>query len=100
MLIDDGSYNKKKKTAKHTGSIFVKQLTMIQPEEEYTFLDFLAGGLSISLIVSIDCTASNGNPNDPNSLHAGGKLNEYEMAIRAIGDILSYYDDDKVFPCR
>lgn len=39
-----------------------------------------------------------GNPNDPNSLHAGGKFNEYEMAIKAIGDILAYYDSDKLFP--
>ncbi|KAG2387833.1 hypothetical protein C9374_001427 [Naegleria lovaniensis] len=97
-IIDDGSFSKKKKPAKTTGKISVRKISFTEPEEEYTFLDYLGGGLEISLLVSIDFTASNGNPNDPNSLHAGGKFNEYEMAIKAIGDILAYYDSDKLFP--
>ena len=32
------------------------------------------------------------------SLHHIGKMNEYEMAIRSVGDVLSNYDSDKLFP--
>ena len=97
-LIDDGSYHKKKKAPKNTGKIQVRGIRSVLPEEEYSFLDYLGGGLEVSLLVAVDFTASNGNPNDPSSLHFGGKMNEYEMAIRSIGDILSYYDSDKLFP--
>lgn len=86
------------KKKKSTGKIHVKSLSIIQAEEEYSFIDYLSGGLEISLLVAVDFTGSNGNPTDPNSLHFGGKMNEYEMAIRSIGDILSYYDTDKFFP--
>ncbi|EFC39893.1 predicted protein [Naegleria gruberi] len=83
---------------KVTGKIQVKTLLIEPKEEEYTFIDYLSGGLEVSLIVSIDFTASNGNPTDQSSLHFGGKFNEYEMAIKSITDILSYYDNDKLFP--
>mmetsp|Transcript_15009 Transcript_15009/g.56934 ORF Transcript_15009/g.56934 Transcript_15009/m.56934 type:complete len:523 (+) Transcript_15009:482-2050(+) len=66
-----------------------------------SFLDYLAGGLEISMMVSIDFTGSNGNPLDPISLHAissSGAANEYERAINAVGRVLEPYDADKMFP--
>lgn len=38
-------------------------------EEYFDFLDFLRGGLNMTLIVGIDFTASNRDPEDPRSLH-------------------------------
>ncbi len=68
--------------------------------KEYTFLDYLRGGLQIGLSIGIDFTGSNGHPKDEVSLHnisrPGG--NYYEKAIRSCGDIVAYYDYDNVFP--
>jgi hypothetical protein len=52
------------------------------------------------LILILIKKGSNGNPKNPKSLHynAPGYVNEYESAIRSIGDILMYYDADKKFP--
>ena len=38
-------------------------------EREYTFLEYLRGGLQISLSIAIDFTRSNGEPNEASSLH-------------------------------
>lgn len=45
-------------------------------------------------------TASNGNPEQPESLHyvSGGIPNCYEQAITAVGSIIQDYDSDKLFP--
>jgi hypothetical protein len=66
----------------------------------YKFLDYLQGGLQISLIIGIDFTSSNEEPTKPISLHYIGsdQPNAYERAIRACGDILAYYDSDQQFP--
>eukprot|EP00177_Eucheuma_denticulatum_P007258 GFKZ01013209.1.p1 GENE.GFKZ01013209.1~~GFKZ01013209.1.p1 ORF type:complete len:584 (-),score=70.92 GFKZ01013209.1:701-2452(-) len=68
--------------------------------EEVTFLDYVIGGCEISLVVAIDFTASNGDPAQPGSLHFWDEMqpNEYESAIRAVGDILAFYDSDQSFP--
>jgi hypothetical protein len=46
--------------------------------------------------------SGNGDPNDPNSLHyfstAGARLNPYEQAIQAVGEIIQEYSKDKRFP--
>jgi len=63
-------------------------------------VQFLQGGLQISLITCIDFTASNGDPDMPNSLHAvnSGGLNQYQRAIRSVGDILINYDHTNLVP--
>ena len=50
--------------------------------------------------VAVDFTASNGDPRDPRSLHfnSPGQPNQYEMAIKAVGEIIQDYDTDKLFP--
>jgi hypothetical protein len=62
---------------------------------------FIAGGLEISLCVAIDFTASNGDPNNPSSLHhinPHGGYNSYQSAIAAVGAVLEPYDTDKSYP--
>ena len=68
--------------------------------KEYTFLDYIVGGVQIALTVGIDFTGSNGNPTSPNSLHyiTSSGHNSYEKAIRSCGDIVAYYDYDQLFP--
>ena len=67
--------------------------------KNYSFIDYLRGGMQINLTVAIDFTGSNGNPNQPSSLHyLGPNANQYETAIRACGDIVAYYDYDQKFP--
>jgi len=67
--------------------------------KNYSFIDYLRGGMQINLTIAIDFTGSNGAPNLPNSLHyLGPNANQYETAIRACGDIVAYYDYDQKFP--
>ena len=37
--------------------------------QDTTFLDYIRGGLKLHFVVAVDFTMSNGDPNDPNSLH-------------------------------
>ena len=69
--------------------------------KSYTFVDYLKAGIEIGLSVAIDFTNSNGYPNDPRSLHYinDKKLNQYERAIYACGNVVAYYDYDQLFPC-
>lgn len=50
--------------------------------------------------VAIDFTASNGVHTDPKSLHylSDDHLNNYEIALRGIGDIIQQYDNSRLFP--
>lgn len=68
--------------------------------EDTTFLDYIIGGCEISLVIALDFTASNGDPSKRGTLHFCDSLeaNEYETAIRAVGDILASYDTDQMFP--
>ena len=68
---------------------------------EYTFVDYLKAGVQIGLSIAIDFTGSNGDPNDPRSLHfiKGAEPNQYERAIYSCGNIMAYYDYDQLFPC-
>lgn len=69
--------------------------------EKASFLDYIFGGCEISLVIGIDFTRSNGTPDSKESLHyleGSESENEYITAIRAVGDILQYYDSDKRIP--
>ena len=56
----------------------------------------------MNFLVGIDFTASNGDPSDPKSLHwmdpDGSSENQYQAAIRAVGEVIENYDSDRLFP--
>jgi hypothetical protein len=67
--------------------------------KNYSFLDYLRGGMEINLTVAIDYTVSNGSPKNKNSYHfLGAKKTVYEEAIKACGEIVGHYDNDQKFP--
>ena len=88
---------KKKKNYTNSGVLNTLQCDVIN---EYTFLEYLAGGTQINLMLGIDYTASNGNPATPASLHfhSPGVLNQYQQAIINAGNILLPYDYDGQIP--
>lgn len=58
------------------------KLADLQFQRRNTFLDYVFGGCEISLSLAIDFTLSNGDPNDPKSLHFFDPTkNEYLQAI-------------------
>ena len=64
-------------------------------------MEYLRSGWLCKLSTSIDFTASNGEPREPNSLHqinTDGRLNNYEEAILAVGKVLENYDYNQMFP--
>ena len=70
----------------------------IDPIKNYSFIDYLRGGMQISLSIAIDFTASNEVPTNPKSLHFISSMNNsYEAAIKACGEIVAYYDYDQMF---
>eukprot|EP00761_Pharyngomonas_kirbyi_P012799 gb/GECH01012826.1/.p1 GENE.gb/GECH01012826.1/~~gb/GECH01012826.1/.p1 ORF type:complete len:510 (+),score=125.33 gb/GECH01012826.1/:1-1530(+) len=82
--------------SKKQGYLKVKH-THFTKEKKLT--DYLSDGWEISLVVGVDFTGSNGNPQSPQSLHfLGTQMNQYEHAITSVADILQYYDADKLFP--
>ncbi|KAJ6253473.1 copine [Anaeramoeba flamelloides] len=88
---------KKKRKYKNSGTLHMLHCEMIQ---QHTFLDYIAGGCDINLIIAVDFTASNGNPNNPNSLHFNNQRNPnpYVRAIASTTEILLYYDSDGLVP--
>ena len=46
----------------------------------------------------MDFTLSNGELNNPSSLHYG-QYNQYTTAINAVANIIQDYDSDRLFPC-
>ncbi|KAK4851998.1 hypothetical protein QYF36_020171 [Acer negundo] len=70
-------------------------------KEQYTFLDYISSGFELNFMVAVDFTASNGNPQNPNSLHyidPSGRLNSYQQAIMGVGEVIQFYDSDRRFP--
>ena len=67
-----------------------------------SFLDYIAGGCQMNVVLGIDFSASNGDPRQPGTLHHfyedGTTLNDYEKAIRSIIGVLSKYDKNKKYP--
>ena len=68
--------------------------------ERPTFMEYLRCGWTISMVAAIDYTASNGDKNNPDSLHYQDieKDNQYEQAIKNVGYVIEPYDHDKMFP--
>ena len=67
--------------------------------ERFSFLDFVFGGLEITMTVAIDFTLSNGNPHERDSLHYFDfNNNQYLKAITSVGSILENYDTNKRIP--
>nr|CAG8514060.1 12280_t:CDS:10 [Entrophospora candida] len=64
-------------------------ITVVKALVPPSFLDYIAGGTKIRLMVAIDFTESNGDPRSQRSLHySGGRENDYQRAIRSVGTIL------------
>jgi len=97
-LTNQKKKSKKGSKYKNSGFLHVNYCILeLQP----TFLDYISNGTELSFTVAIDFTASNGNPQDPRSLHYNdptGAPNQYITAIKAVGDIIQDYDSDKMFP--
>jgi hypothetical protein len=75
------------------------EIEVFEKRRNTNFLEYVFGGCQINLNVAIDFTLSNGDPSDRDSLHSfANPLNDYVRAIRAVGDILQYYDSDKEIP--
>ncbi|CAD8099616.1 unnamed protein product [Paramecium primaurelia] len=87
-------FNLEYQANKSGGKIILKEKKVIKRP---TFMDFLKDGEQINLIIGVDYTAQNGNPNFPDSLHAFKTQNgnQYETAIKACAQILLNYDYDK-----
>lgn len=63
-----------------------------------SFVDYLRSGWTIAFTCAIDYTASNGDYKSPNSLHFVGPYpNQYETAIKNVGQVLEPYDADRSF---
>ena len=84
---------------KPQGTLYLKNHKV---ELNYSFVEYLQGGMDISLVCCIDFTGSNGVPSSPSSLHyinprnAYDSLNDYQRAILSVGEILLNYDADKL----
>ena len=66
----------------------------------FSFFDLISSGLRLKLSIGIDFTGSNGHPLDMNTLHCiiDDKPNDYEKVIKSIGNILSNYNNEKLYP--
>ncbi|XP_018015723.1 copine-8 [Hyalella azteca] len=100
LLIDEDKKKRKGSSYKPGGEVHV---SMAHVQEVFSFIDYLKGGTDLNAFIAIDFTASNGNPQSPDSLHHidvtnSGKQNQYQRAIQAVGEIIEDYDSDKYFP--
>jgi len=85
--------------SKSNGSL---EFTKIEKRHDPTgpsFLDYVKGGMRISLMVAIDFTGSNGHPMDKESLHyrGGATPNEYQRALQAVGSVVQAYNSGGLF---
>merc|ERR1719283_249935 len=97
-LINEKKKRKKGSKYRNSGLLQIHNCVL---EMQPTFLDYITNGTELAFTVAIDFTASNGNPQDPRSLHYNdptGAPNQYITAIKAVGDIIQDYDSDKLFP--
>lgn len=90
---------KRKSNADYSNSGIVQVLS-IEIMEEVTFLDYIRNGTQLHFAVAIDFTASNGDSAMPKSLHhlSSQRPNNYEVALRSVGEIIQSYDSSHLFP--
>nr|ABN08169.1 von Willebrand factor, type A; Copine [Medicago truncatula] len=72
-----------------------------QEKEQFSFIDYISSGFELNFMVAIDFTASNGDPQKSDSLHyidESGRLNSYQKVIMEVGEVIQFYDSDKLFP--
>jgi hypothetical protein len=82
------------KTGKNSGTLVCTHASF---QAEPSFLDYIMGGTEVNFMVAIDFTASNRGGNQ--DLHFISQYpNEYQQAIQRVGDVLEFYDNDKLFP--
>lgn len=92
----DRNINTTDQKGKNTGIVNINN---IQTIVDYDIVDYVRAGLKLNLAVGIDFTGSNGTPSSSTSLHyISSKPNQYQRAIREIGQILISYDNDKIIP--
>jgi hypothetical protein len=86
----------KKKSYKNSGLL---KLVAVNTIDVADFLDFVNAGLHMSVVVGIDCTASNGSPGYANSLHylSPYQPNQYQRAISSVGSVMEPYDSNRQF---
>ncbi|CAG2109150.1 unnamed protein product, partial [Medioppia subpectinata] len=93
--------DKKKRKGKSYQNSGVVKLNSISITQETTFLDYIRGGTQMHFAVAVDYTASNGDPRDPRSLHFldySGRPNQYEIALRSVGEVIKSYDTQGLYP--
>lgn len=95
-LLDHKSMGRGLKASKSKVSI-----TNFKIINQASFLDYVKAGAQIHFVIAIDFTASNGDPNYPDSLHyldpLGRKMNPYEQALLSVGNIIKPYDTQGLF---
>ncbi|KAI9549155.1 hypothetical protein GHT06_005470 [Daphnia sinensis] len=70
----------------------VIELTTSKTKRVHSFLDYISSGTKLHFTFAIDFTDSNGDPHNPTSLHHIGRdPTQYELAMRAIGDVIQGY---------
>lgn len=96
-LINEEKKKRKGSSYKNSGEVV---LNKVHIRQVFSFLDYIKGGMEINAFIGIDFTASNGNPQTPQSLHFINPAvpNQYAQAIQAVGQIIEDYDTDKHFP--
>lgn len=97
MELINAELKAKKKKYVNSGVLVVDYLVT---EANPSFLDYIAGGCTMGLMVAIDFTGSNGNPAVAGTLHYrfGREPNQYQQVIQSIGSIVAAYDSDQSFP--
>ncbi|CAD8081247.1 unnamed protein product [Paramecium sonneborni] len=91
-------FRNKQKNNQQVGTLSFDKFNL---KQKHSFLDYLEGGQQLNLIIAIDFTASNGNPQEKNSLHympQNGDPSQYLQAITSVVEILIHYDYDKKVP--
>ncbi|KXS19023.1 Copine-domain-containing protein [Gonapodya prolifera JEL478] len=97
-LINEKKQARKGKSYSNSGILYVDYFA---EQRQPLFMDYIAGGCELSLAISVDFTASNGDPQQMGSLHYRdpfGQLNSYQRALLGVGQVLEAYDSDKCFP--